>query len=299
MLDWNDLRYFLAVADGGSTLAAGRALRVSQTTVARRIAVLEGAVGLTLFDRRQAGYALTPAGAQLLAQARAVGSAATAFGDSAAAAARDSSGTVRLTTDELFAVTLLPPLLMELHESHPAIHIELDGAQELRNLGVGEADIALRSTAGAQPAGTVGRRVCVDDWSLYCSRDYAESHGVPRGREDLKRHALVGGGGGRIEQAYAAWIEEMGLEQQVAIHHASGTGLLAAVRSGIGLAVLPCIVAEGEPDLVRCFPPRTGHGRTLWLLTHERVRRTPRVRIVIDFLHERLKQRVSELALAT
>ena len=66
MLDWNDLKYFLAVARGGSTLAASRALRVSQTTVARRIAALEEAVGLTLFEKRPAGYALTPAGSELL-----------------------------------------------------------------------------------------------------------------------------------------------------------------------------------------------------------------------------------------
>ena len=78
MLDWNDLRYFLGVAEHGSTLAAGRALRVSQTTVARRIAALEEALGLPLFERRQAGYALTPAGEGLLDRARQVGSAASA-----------------------------------------------------------------------------------------------------------------------------------------------------------------------------------------------------------------------------
>ena len=72
MLDWNDLRYFLAVAREGSTLAAGRELRVSQTTVARRIAALEAALGFPLFEKRQAGYALTPAGEELLERAEQV-----------------------------------------------------------------------------------------------------------------------------------------------------------------------------------------------------------------------------------
>src|SRR3546814_5055030 len=76
MFDWNDLRYFIAVAETGSTLAAGRTLRVSQTTVARRVAALEEALGLTLFERRQAGYAPTPAGEALLGQAHQVGTAA-------------------------------------------------------------------------------------------------------------------------------------------------------------------------------------------------------------------------------
>src|SRR5919107_601920 len=110
-VDWNDLRFFLAVARDGSTLAAGRSLRVSQTTVARRIAALEEAIGFPLFEKRQAGYALTPAGEDLLDRARQVGMAAAAFTEAAAAEKRDTSGTVRITTQEIFAVTLLAPML--------------------------------------------------------------------------------------------------------------------------------------------------------------------------------------------
>src|SRR5688500_19847059 len=98
MLDWNDLRYFLSVADHGSTLAAGRALRVSQTTVARRIAALEDALGLTLFEKRQAGYALTPAGEGLIERARQVETATEGFVEASAALVRDTSGIVRITT---------------------------------------------------------------------------------------------------------------------------------------------------------------------------------------------------------
>lgn len=299
MLDWNDLRYFLAVAESGSTLAAGRALRVSQTTVARRIAALEEAVKLPLFERRQSGYALTQAGNELLDHARGVETAASGFAEAAAASARDASGTVRLTTEEIFANTLLGPMLRELHDAHPHIVIDLDTSLELRDLGSGEADIALRSTKLAQPAGVVGRRLCVDDWALYCSRDYAARHGVPKHVADLKQHSLVGGGGGHLWRAYEAWIQELGLEEQVAMHHGTSTGLLSAVRSGLGIAVLPCLVADDEADLIRCLSPKRDHGRSTWLLTHERIRHSPRVRVVIDFLYDRLKQRVSDLNLAT
>ena len=292
MFDWNDLRYLVAVAEEGSTLAAARRLRISQTTVARRIAALEIALGTGLFERRAAGYALTPAGEALLGEAQAVEQAASRFGEAAAALAREVSGTVRLTTEEIFANTLLGPMLRELHESHPEIIIELDTSRDLRDLGKGEADIALRSTSSGQPAGVVGRRLWADDWMLYCSRDYAVRHGVPHTIEDLKSHALVGGGGGNLWRAYEAWIHEFGLDEQVAIHHGTSTGLLSAVRSGFGIAVLPTVVADDDPDLIRCLPPRRGHGRVMWLVTHERVRHTPRVRVVIDFLYERLKQRV-------
>jgi DNA-binding transcriptional LysR family regulator len=296
-MDWNDLKYFLSVADHGSTLRAASELRVSQTTVARRIAALEEAVKLPLFDRRQAGYALTPAGEALLDRARAVRTAATGFGDAAAAQARDNSGTVRLTTEDIFATALLGPWLRELYELHPKIFIQVDSSPAIRDLGAGEADIALRATSKDQAAGLVGRRLCRDDWTLYCSRDYADRHGVPETVEQLREHTLVGGGGGNLWRAYEAWIHELGLDEQVAMHQASSTGLLSAVRSGVGIAVLPCIVADGDPDLVRCLPPRRDHGRTLWLLTHERVRHTPSVRIVSDFLYERLKAQVEKLNL--
>lgn len=296
MLDWNDLRYFLAVAREGSTLGAGRSLRVSQTTVARRIASLERELGFPLFEKRQSGYLLTPVGEALVARAIEVEGAATSFADAAAAQSRDFSGTVKLTTEEVYAITLLAPNLRELHERYPEILIELDTSQRVRDLGAGEADISLRSIQGAgQPAGLVGRQLCIDDWTLYCSRDYAGRHGVPATIAELKKHAFIGGGGGHLWLYYQAWLKELGLEGQVAMQHATSGGLLSGVRSGFGIAVLPCIVGDADPDLIRCVPPRTSHDRILWLFTHERCRHAPRVRAVIDFLYERLSAQIRQL----
>jgi DNA-binding transcriptional LysR family regulator len=295
MFDWNDLQYFIAVADHGSTLAAGRALRVSQTTVARRIAALEAAIGFPIFDRRQAGYALTPAGEQLVERARQVGLSATAFAEAAAAEKRDTSGTVRITTQEIF-VTLLAPMLRELHDRHPEILIELDDNQDFRDLGEGEADIALRSAHGDLGPGVVGRRLGDDDWTLYCSRDYAAKHGVPTTRAELRNHAFIGGGGPKLWRAYSTWLHDLGLDDRIIMHHASAMGMLSAIRSGLGIAVLPCIVADAEPDLIQCVPPKAGHGRSMWLVTHERCRHTPRVRAVIDFLYENLAGHIRKLA---
>src|SRR6185369_6451913 len=295
-MDWNDLRYFLAVAREGSTLAAGRALRVSQTTVARRIAALEQSLGLPLFDKRQAGYVMTPLGTDLLTRAEQVELAANVFADAAAAQSRNLSGTVKITTEEVYEITLLVPLLRELHDKHPEVVIELDTSQTVRDLGAGEADVSLRSTKGSnQPAGLVGRQLCIDDWALYCSRDYAARHGVPRSLAELKKHAFIGGGGGNLWIHYQAWLKTLGLEQQVAMHHATSGGLLSGIRSGFGIAVLPCVVADADADLVQCLAPRGDHGRMLWLFTHERVRHTPRVRAVIDFLYERLSGHIRRL----
>ena len=174
--NWDDLRYFLAVARGGSTLGAGRTLGVSQTTVARRLAALESALGLVLFERRQAGYKLTPAGGALVAQAEAVEAAASSFADAAGAQSRDATGTVCLTMVELHAVTILPSILRDLHDAHPGLRIVLDTADLPRDLGAGEADVALRGGHVSAESGLVGRRIAPDPWTLYCSRDYAAAH---------------------------------------------------------------------------------------------------------------------------
>ena len=294
MLDWNDLRYFLAVAETGSTLAAGRRLRVSQTTAARRIAALEAALDLKLFDRRPAGYALTPAGDALVARARAVESAAGALTDAASAQARDASGTVRLTMEEIYAVTVFGPILRDLHEAHPSIRIELDTTEQARDLAAGAADVALRTTKRPRGGGLVGRKVISTSWTIYCSRAYAEAHGVPRTRRALRGHPLIGGGGGGIWRVYQQWLRQNGLESAVAIQHDTVPGLLAAVRSGIGLAALPSFVADLDPDLVRCLPPAPGKESDIWLLTHERLRHSPPVRAVLDFLGDRLHRLARE-----
>lgn len=290
-IDWNDLRHFLAVARAGSTLGAGRTLGVNQTTVARRLDALEAAIGLPLVERRQAGCALTPAGEALLARAEAVEAAASAFAEAADAEAREAKREVRLTTLEIYAVTLLPPILRDLRAAHPNLTILLDTSESPRDLGAGEADVALRGSHGrlvADAPGLVGRRIADDPWTLYCSRDYAARHQRPRTAADLARHPIIGGGGAKVWPMYRAWLRRHRLEGAVTMHHDSSIGLLAAIRAGAGLAVLPSFVADREGDLVRCLPPIAGDEAGLWLLTHERLRRQPRVRAVMDFLGERL-----------
>ncbi|HYG29026.1 MAG TPA: LysR family transcriptional regulator [Allosphingosinicella sp.] len=293
-LDWDDLKYFLAVARCGSTLGAGRALGVSQTTVARRLAVLEEGLGLILFERRQAGYAPTPAGESLVARAEAVEAAAGAFADAAGAQSRDASGTVCLTMVEHYAITVMPPILRDLNEAHPGLRILLDTSDDHRDLAAGEADVALRGGHLPSDSSLVGRRIAPDPWTVYCSRSYAAAHARPRTAADLRSHAIVGGGGDRVWPAYRKWLRRHGLEEAVTIQHSSASGLLAAVRAGAGLAVLPSFIADRDPDLVRCLEPSHGDDSELWLLTHERLRHAPRVRAVMDFLGERLTRLARE-----
>jgi DNA-binding transcriptional LysR family regulator len=166
--------------------------------------------------------------------------------------------------------------------------IELDSAEETRDLAAGAADIAIRATASPSGGGLVGRRIAPDPWTLYCSRSYAAQHPRPHTREDLRGHPFIGGGGEGLWRRYRAWLQRLGLEESVVVRHDTATGMLASVRAGYGIAALPCFVAERDPELVRCVDPGAGDETGIWLLTHERLRHTPRVRIVMDFLAERL-----------
>ncbi|MBX9882168.1 MAG: LysR family transcriptional regulator [Sphingomonas sp.] len=287
-MDWNDLRYFLAVARHGTTLAAGRALKVSQTTVARRVQVLEGDLGLTLFERRPTGYVLTPEGEGLIDQAREVEQRAQAVAALAAAQGRVARGTVKLTTEEIVAVTLLVPVLGALHETHPGITVEIDTSDALRDLGAGDADIALRSCHRPEGNALVARRLSDEIWAFYCSESYAAAHGVPGSMEELANHPIIGGGGPGLWRHYQPWLARYGLEQAVTLHQGSVMGLLASVKAGLGLAALPVLVADHEPGLIRCTPQTPPGGRGLWLLTHERLRHTPRVRAVLDLIADHI-----------
>jgi DNA-binding transcriptional LysR family regulator len=292
--EWSDWRVFLAVARQGSTLAAGKALRLSQSTAARRVTALEDALGVKLFERRAHGYRLTQAGEAVLPLAEALERAALAVDAQARAQSRAQGGTVRITTEEVFAVTLLTPWLRDFHALHSDIRIELDCTRELRDLGAGEADIALRSTASQQAEGLVGRIIQDDDWALYCSRDYAARKGLPMNRRDLLEHDIIGGGGGGLWRVYSGWLEEMGLSSRVTMHYDGSNGLLSGIKSGLGVGVLPVIVARADPDLLQCLRPTRAHDRKLWLLTHERVRHVPSVRLATDFLYERLVGHIRE-----
>ena len=235
MFEWSDLRHFLAIARSGSTLAAARSLRVSQPTVVRRIAALEEALGLSLFDRRPSGYRLTEAGLTLVERSERVEAAAKAVHDAALSQVREISGTVRISLFEIFGVTVLPPLLRELRETHPQIRVDVDLSDVVRDLEVGEADIALRSGVRLSGNGLVCRRVCDERWAYYCSADYLKSNIRPTTPDMMRDHPLIGDGTEDFWPEFAEWRRAAGLSN-TSNFRGSANGLLAAVKSGMGIA---------------------------------------------------------------
>jgi DNA-binding transcriptional LysR family regulator len=161
MFDWDDLRAFLAVARGGSTLAASKSLGVNQTTVARRIEALEAALSLKLFERGQTGSRLTEAGNDILEDAERTERAAHALANRAKAHQRGLAGSLRITCTEIVANTMLTPAVGAFRQLHPEVQIELLITDQMLDIEAGEADLAIRS-GGVMPVSDLVARKLAD-----------------------------------------------------------------------------------------------------------------------------------------
>lgn len=267
-MDWDDLRVFLELARRGSLSAAARALRLSHATVGRRLTALESALGRTLVERRPDGYRLTDEG-------EAVRALAEAMDDRAQAIRRREggggglSGTVRLTMTQALADRFLIPRLGPLRAAHPDLDLEIVTDNRALSLARREADLAIR-LARPQHGDLIGRRLATLGYGLYAAPDAPD--------------ALVGYDETLADLPEAAWLAQHGGGRRVAFRANSVLGQMAAAVAGFGAALLPCMLAEGEPGLLRLPPPGPPLTREAWLLVHRDRKDVPRVRAVIDHL---------------
>jgi DNA-binding transcriptional LysR family regulator len=282
--DWEDLRYLLAVAHNGSTLAAGRALGVDPSTVQRRLAELERCIGQALVQRQPSGYRLTEFGQQLLPHAERVEQAIAVFEQHVATATADVSGVVRVTCPEpiVFRITQ-SDLLERFRARHPGLQVQFVMSDKYIDLTKGEADVALRS-GDTDDGELVGRKIGDSVWAVYASRAYIERHGRPERLEDLAQHALVGFDDTMARHRIAAWLHKVAPNATMAARCNSVLGLVYSAKAGVGVAPLPIALGDAEPDLVRVIEPVSDLTRIWRLLTTPELRRTPRVAAFFDFI---------------
>lgn len=288
MFEWNDLKYFIAVARHGSTLAAARALGVNQSTVHRRMVELEARLGHALVRRQSTGYQLTEFGLALLPGAEAVERAIIALDRQVQAYASDLSGTIRLTCPEPLVGRLSGSELLDAFKRrYPSLRVEFVMSDGYLDLSKGEADIALRS--GEQvDENLVGRKIGDSVWAMYGSRSYVQHHGTLNGIGDLSNHAIIGFDGALANHRAAKWFAAVAPEAQIAARNNSVLGVLQAVKSGIGIAPLPTTIADMHDDLVQLSPPVAELHRGWYLLTHPDLRKSPRIAAFFDFVIDNL-----------
>lgn len=289
MFDWNDLRYFLALARYGSTLAAAKALGVNQSTVHRRIAELERRAGHSLARPHPSGYQLTEFGEALLPTAEKVEAAITALERQVQAYGNELTGTIRLTCPEPIVARITSSSLLQMfYERYPTLRVEFVMSDGYLDLSKGEADIAFRS-GEPHDEQLVGRKIADSIWAVYASRSYVQHNGKPQSANDLNHHSIVGFDGMLMNHRAAKWLATVAPEANVAARNNSVLGVLLAVKAGVGIAPLPTPIADAEAELVQVLPPVKDLERGWYLLTRADLRQTPRIRAFFDFIIEKLE----------
>jgi len=285
MFDWNDLKYFLAVARHGSTIAAGKALGTSQSTVHRRLEELERKLGQALVTRQASGYRLTEYGTTLLPFAERIEAAVGDFQRRATDVEQDMKGAIRVTCPEPIVIRMTQSGLIErFHARHPHLRVEFITSDRYLDLSKGEVDVAFRS--GDTDDELIGRKIADSFWAVYASRDYVERHGKPDRVEDLSQHLLIGFDETLAGHRAAKWLKDVAPDARMPVRNNSVLGLVSAVKSGAGLGPLPTALGDAEPDLVRVLGPVPELTRSWRLLTHPDIRRVPRIAAFFDYIIE-------------
>ena len=272
-MDWDDVRVFLAIAREGSMRAAGRALGLSQPTIARRLAAFEATFGgAALFDRLPEGLHLNAAGEQLVPAAESVEDAALTLERRRAAASPALSGTVRVSTGECAAGFLARGLSGPAKALPSGITLELVDSRQGASLVRHEADMALRHEppeSGDFYVSKAGIFAC----AVYCRRGADAAAWITYTDE-------------QAHYAPARWVQRQVEEtgKPVALRASSMLMHLEAIRAGTGRGVLPCYVGDGHPLLERLTPPIPEIAAEYWIIVHRDLRRAPCVRAAIDWI---------------
>ena len=284
-ISWDDLRLVSAVGEAGTLTGAARKLGVDHSTAFRRLGALEVRLGVRLFERARDGYAPTPAGEATIAAA---GRMLADLGDLEQRLAGEDlrpAGAVRMTTTDTL-LDFLAPLLAAFRAAHPEITVEIVAANAFFTLTRRDADVAIRPAAAA-PENLVGRRIATLATALYAAPDYL----ARRSHEDLRRHDWVAPDDSLGHLGSAKWMQAEIPAERVVVRANSLLALRAAARAGLGIASLPCYLADPDPALARVRAPLPEMASALWLLTHPDLRRVARIRAFLDFAADWLASR--------
>jgi DNA-binding transcriptional LysR family regulator len=285
-MNWDDLRFVLALARAGSLVRAARDLRVDHSTVGRRVEALEADLGVRLFARTAKGYVLTAEAEALLPDIQHVEEAVLALERGAHARHDSLEGTVRVTSGETFGVRYLAPRLVAFGRRHPGLTIDLVTGGAVLDLSRREADIAVRFFRSAHE-NLVVRKVGELAHALYASEDYLGRRPVKSSAELRDHPILTTAPGSNVVEAH--WVERLTSGARPAFVTTLTMALVDAARAGAGIAVLPRYLGDPEPTLRR-LPMPDEPREPIWLTVHRDVKQTRRVRVVLDHLSECLAQ---------
>lgn len=292
-LNWNDLKYFIAVARHGSLSGASRQLGVSTSTALRRVSVLEGALKRKLFHRHHDGYVLSSAGRDLLGMAENTQALFQTLEQSATTENENLSGVVRIDAPEMLGQQVLVPNLNRLTRTNPRVQLIIRSSVQPVQLSHQEPDIVLRLVRperGNYKMRTIGKV----SFGFYASQSYIREFGAPVGEQDLPSHRVIGWSDELRYLTMATWLEEVCPRITPSMQLNSLAAQISAVRAGLGVAVLPCFSATRENlvPVMSHIPPLT---MNLWLLLQGQSGELPAVKLVKECIIEILSENAADL----
>ena len=294
---WDELRTFVEVAHDGSLSGAARTLGLTQPTVGRHIDALEAALGLTLFTRSPRGLTPTTAALTLAPHVEAMAASAATLARVASGEAAADRGVVRVTASEVIGCEVLPPILATFRAEHPGIAVELALTNRTEDLARRDADIAVRMMRPTQ-SGLFARRIGASRIGLYAHRDYLARFGEPRSLADLPSHCVIGFDRDNRSFRAAGDFAKRLTREDFGFRCDSDLAQLAALRAGVGIGGCQENIARRSPDLVAVLPNAIQYALEIWLVMHEDLKATRRVRLLFDRLAAGLTDYVKGRALA-
>jgi len=286
-LNWELLKSFLAVVRGGSLSAAARELRSTQPTIGRHIKILESTLDRALFVRSREGLEPTPEALELLPSVEAMAQAQHNVMRALSGEGGAPSGTVRLSVSEVVGVEILPPILAKFRRTYPEISIELVLSNRVENLLKREADLAVRMVQPTQAA-LIARKIGDSPIGLYAHRAYLAEFGTPGTLADLVSHSGIGPDEDALVFQHMAAHGIPLASRDFALRTDNQIAQLALLRAGAGIGGAQVVLAKKDPNMVRILENEFQVPMEVWLVTHEDLKATKRIRALFDFLHQEL-----------
>lgn len=282
-MNWDDLRYVLALHRQGSHKGVGRLLRVDPTTVGRRIAALEAEAGARLFVRTPERLKATPAGLVLSRHAERIEAEVLAAGRELVGEAKALAGPLRVTGGDALINHVVVPALAELLTSHPGLAIELRTETAIVDLSRREADVALRLVRPKEPA-LAARRMGELPFGIFASESYLERAGRPRTLSAAAAHPFIGYYAAFDHLPQVRWLHRAVRPIRYALRASTLTSQVLACGEGLGLALLPVFSALRDRRLHQLFGGQAGPTRELWTVFHSDMRGDPRISNLLGWL---------------
>lgn len=291
-IDWNLLKSFSFVAKEGSLSAAARALNTTQPTIGRHIDALEKALDTALFVRTREGLIPTEDALNLLPEAESMLGSYGALLRRVSGDNPEEMGTVRVTMSEIMGAEVLPDLFYEFSETYPGIKVEMSISNKNDNLLKRDADIAIRMTAPKQDA-LIAKKIGDVQIGLFAHKKYLNKYGTPKSLDDLKNHRIIGPD---TDQLFLMALKSYGLDiSRDDVHYRLDNQIAQTklMRKGVGICAMQLPLAKREKEFEPILPRKLKIPMPIWVVMHEDLKSSRRVRLMYDFLKDKLEDYVA------